>query len=90
MYKDNIRLYDIVDAALAPAMGDYVYLAAFKTEEQLNCFYSDVTAEAEKAPAQEGSQSQKTENEHAAAPEQNTAPAQDSAAVKETVKASEA
>ncbi|MDO4961564.1 MAG: carbamoylphosphate synthase large subunit [Eubacteriales bacterium] len=44
-YADNIKLYDVVDSALAPAMGDYVYLAAFKTKKQLEKFYSDVTRE---------------------------------------------
>lgn len=44
-YAQNIRLYDVVDEALAPAMGDYVYIAAFKTKGELDRFYADVTEE---------------------------------------------
>ncbi len=44
-YAENIRLYDVVDEALAPAMGDYVYLAAFSDKKSLDSFYRDVTAE---------------------------------------------
>ena len=46
-YAENIRLYDLVDGALAPAMGDYVYLAAFKTKKGLEKFYADVTMSAD-------------------------------------------
>lgn len=41
-YSDRLKAIDRIPDALAPAMGNMMYLANFKTKKELNDFYSDV------------------------------------------------
>jgi hypothetical protein len=41
-YFHNIRMAERVPEALAGAMGDYMYVACFETQEALDAFYKDV------------------------------------------------
>ena len=45
-YGDKIMMATVLDAALASAMGDLIYLARFSTEEEMNEFLAYVFAEA--------------------------------------------
>ena len=42
-YGSNLRMNEPVAKALSGAMGDYMYLATFDTEEQLNQYYEDTS-----------------------------------------------
>ena len=41
-YRQQIKLFERVPAALAAAMGDYMYVACFKTQEELDEFCADI------------------------------------------------
>ena len=40
-YADQIRMKDRIPDALAPAMGNQMYIAVFPTKEEMNAFYAD-------------------------------------------------
>ncbi len=40
-YADQIRMKERIPDALAPAMGNQMYIAVFSTEEEMNAFYAD-------------------------------------------------
>ncbi|MCD7729441.1 MAG: ATP-grasp domain-containing protein [Clostridia bacterium] len=42
MYKDNLKAIDRIPEALSAAMGNIMYLATFKTKEELDSFYRNV------------------------------------------------
>ena len=42
-YGAHLREYGEVDAALAPAMGDYRYIACFATESEVYAFFKDLS-----------------------------------------------
>lgn len=44
-YKNNLKVVGRVPQVLSGAMGNVMYIANFKTEEELNAFYSDVLKE---------------------------------------------
>jgi hypothetical protein len=44
-YGHAMRMVDRIPEALSGAMGNQMYLANFKTEEEMNQFYRDVCAE---------------------------------------------
>lgn len=44
MYGGNIKMNERVPQALSGTMGDYMFVAVFKTEEELKKFYADVCA----------------------------------------------
>ena len=41
-YQNNMKLAERVPDALAGAMGEFMYVACFKTQEELDAFYSDI------------------------------------------------